>query len=90
MSHLKAFPLILDSMGIHLLKVQLHQNSSELSVSNMNSSLMFVMSVGLVVSTCLAGAFVGSLFSGWVADGVGRRRAFQLCSLPMFIGASIW
>ncbi|XP_019192015.1 PREDICTED: probable plastidic glucose transporter 2 isoform X1 [Ipomoea nil] len=44
---------------------------------------------GLVVSTCLAGAFVGSLFSGWVADGIGRRRAFQLCSLPMFIGASL-
>ncbi|PQP96533.1 putative plastidic glucose transporter 2 isoform X1 [Prunus yedoensis var. nudiflora] len=42
---------------------------------------------GLVVSTCLGGAFVGSLFSGWVADGVGRRRAFQLCALPMIIGA---
>lgn len=90
MSHSKAFPLILDSKGIHSQKVQLHQISSELSVSNMNSSLMFAMSVGLVVSTCLAGAFVGSLFSGWVADGIGRRRAFQLCSLPMFIGASLW
>ncbi|KAG2718423.1 hypothetical protein I3760_03G219500 [Carya illinoinensis] len=44
---------------------------------------------GLVVSTCLGGALVGSLFSGWVADGVGRRRAFQLCALPMIIGASI-
>ncbi|XP_057969263.1 probable plastidic glucose transporter 3 [Malania oleifera] len=44
---------------------------------------------GLVVSTCLAGAFVGSLFSGWIADGIGRRRAFQLCSLPMIIGASM-
>ncbi|XP_041006315.1 probable plastidic glucose transporter 2 isoform X1 [Juglans microcarpa x Juglans regia] len=44
---------------------------------------------GLVVSTCLGGAFVGSLLSGWVADGVGRRRAFQLCALPMIIGASI-
>ncbi|BBH08434.1 HXXXD-type acyl-transferase family protein [Prunus dulcis] len=43
--------------------------------------------MGLVVSTCLGGAFVGSLFSGWVADGVGRRRAFQLCALPMIIGA---
>ncbi|KAK3426642.1 hypothetical protein EUGRSUZ_F03042 [Eucalyptus grandis] len=42
---------------------------------------------GLVVSTCLGGAFVGSLFSGWIADGVGRRRAFQLCALPMIIGA---
>ncbi|XP_028121693.1 probable plastidic glucose transporter 3 [Camellia sinensis] len=44
---------------------------------------------GLVVSTCLGGAFVGSLFSGWIADGVGRRRAFQLCALPMIIGASM-
>lgn len=44
---------------------------------------------GLVVSTCLGGAFVGSLFSGWIADGIGRRRAFQLCALPMIIGASM-
>ncbi|XP_042496015.1 probable plastidic glucose transporter 2 isoform X2 [Macadamia integrifolia] len=44
---------------------------------------------GLVVSTCLAGAFVGSLFSGWIADGVGRCRAFQLSTLPMIIGASM-
>lgn len=44
---------------------------------------------GLVVSTCLGGAFFGSLFSGSIADGVGRRRAFQLCALPMIIGASM-
>ncbi|KAL6974422.1 hypothetical protein U1Q18_028605 [Sarracenia purpurea var. burkii] len=44
---------------------------------------------GLVVSTCLAGAFVGSLFSGWIADGFGRRKAFQLCAIPMIIGASV-
>ncbi|KAG8643413.1 hypothetical protein MANES_11G037500v8 [Manihot esculenta] len=47
------------------------------------------MAEGLVVSTCLGGAFIGSMFSGWIADGVGRRRAFQLCALPMIIGASI-
>ncbi|KAE8659522.1 putative plastidic glucose transporter 2 [Hibiscus syriacus] len=35
------------------------------------------------------GAFVGSLFSGLIADGVGRRRAFQLCALPMIIGSSM-
>ncbi|KAL3535734.1 hypothetical protein ACH5RR_004195 [Cinchona calisaya] len=45
---------------------------------------------GLVVSTCLAGAFLGSLTSGWIADGVGRRRAFQLCTLPMLVGATLW
>ncbi|KAL0308602.1 UNVERIFIED_CONTAM: putative plastidic glucose transporter 2 [Sesamum radiatum] len=44
---------------------------------------------GFVVSTCLAGAFVGCLFSGWIADEVGRRRAFQLCALPMVMGAAI-
>ncbi|XP_048439680.1 probable plastidic glucose transporter 3 isoform X2 [Pyrus x bretschneideri] len=44
---------------------------------------------GLVVSTCLGGAFVGSIFSGWILDGVGHRRAFQMCALPMIIGASM-
>ncbi|XP_057969715.1 probable plastidic glucose transporter 2 isoform X2 [Malania oleifera] len=44
---------------------------------------------GLVVSTCLGGALIGSLLSGWIADGIGRRRAFQLCALPMIIGASV-
>ncbi|KAF9597833.1 hypothetical protein IFM89_021918, partial [Coptis chinensis] len=44
---------------------------------------------GLVVSMCLGGAFVGSLFSGWIADSVGRRRAFQLSAVPMILGASM-
>ncbi|KZV26081.1 Major facilitator superfamily protein isoform 1 [Dorcoceras hygrometricum] len=44
---------------------------------------------GLVVSTCLGGAFLGSIFSGLIADGLGRRRSFQLCALPMIIGSSI-
>ncbi|XP_038879457.1 probable plastidic glucose transporter 2 isoform X2 [Benincasa hispida] len=44
---------------------------------------------GLVVSTCLGGALIGSLLSGWVADGVGRRRAFQLSALPMILGAGM-
>ncbi|KAM0866872.1 hypothetical protein ACQ4PT_042359 [Festuca glaucescens] len=44
---------------------------------------------GLVVSICLGGAFLGCLFSGSVADGIGRRRAFQLSALPMIIGAAI-
>ncbi|GER48340.1 major facilitator superfamily protein [Striga asiatica] len=35
------------------------------------------------------GAFLGSIFSGWISDGLGRRRAFQLCALPMIIGASM-
>lgn len=50
--------------------------------------LWCIVNEGLVVSTCLGGAFIGSLFSGWIADGFGRRRAFQLCALPMIIGAS--
>jgi len=44
---------------------------------------------GLVVSICLGGAFIGCLLSGWIADGVGRRRTFQLCALPMIVGASM-
>uniref|UniRef100_A0A0E0H9K9 Major facilitator superfamily (MFS) profile domain-containing protein n=1 Tax=Oryza nivara TaxID=4536 RepID=A0A0E0H9K9_ORYNI len=44
---------------------------------------------GLVVSICLGGAFVGCLFSGSIADGIGRRRAFQLSALPMIIGAAV-
>ncbi|XP_068648094.1 probable plastidic glucose transporter 2 isoform X2 [Aristolochia californica] len=44
---------------------------------------------GLVVSMCLFGAFIGCLFSGWVADGIGRRRAFQLSALPMIMGGSV-
>ncbi|XP_026447753.1 probable plastidic glucose transporter 2 [Papaver somniferum] len=44
---------------------------------------------GLVVSICLGGAFLGSLFSGSIADGVGRRRAFQLSAFPMIVGASL-
>lgn len=44
---------------------------------------------GLVVSTCLGGALVGSLLSGWVADGIGRRMAFQLSALPMIAGAAM-
>lgn len=47
------------------------------------------LSEGLVVSTCLAGAFIGSIFSGSIADGLGRRRAFQLCALAMIVGASM-
>uniref|UniRef100_A0A1D1YY82 Putative plastidic glucose transporter 2 n=1 Tax=Anthurium amnicola TaxID=1678845 RepID=A0A1D1YY82_9ARAE len=47
------------------------------------------MAEGLVVSMCTGGAFVGCMFSGWVADGIGRRRAFQMSSLPMIIGASM-
>jgi len=50
---------------------------------------LILVDEGLVVSTCLGGAFIGSLFSGLVADGVGRRRAFQLSALPMIIGASV-
>ncbi|XP_051136026.1 probable plastidic glucose transporter 2 [Andrographis paniculata] len=42
---------------------------------------------GLVVSTCLGGAFLGCIFSGSIADGLGRKRSFQLCALLMIAGA---
>lgn len=48
-----------------------------------------VLAEGLVVSMCLGGALVGCLFSGSIADGIGRRRAFQLAALPMIAGACI-
>lgn len=51
--------------------------------------LVLLLGAGLVVSICLGGAFVGCLFSGSIADGIGRRRAFQLSALPMIIGAAI-
>lgn len=60
------------------------------TLESISSDLGFkgnTMAEGLVVSICLGGAFFGSLFSGWIADGVGRRRAFQLCALPMITGA---
>lgn len=41
------------------------------------------------MSTCLGGAFIGSLFSAWAADGLGRRKALQLCALAMIIGAAL-
>lgn len=50
---------------------------------------LLLLSEGLVVSTCLGGAFIGCIFSGWISDGLGRRRALQLCALPMIIGASM-
>ncbi|XP_010915854.1 probable plastidic glucose transporter 2 [Elaeis guineensis] len=48
-----------------------------------------VLAEGLVVSMCLGGALVGCLFSGSIADGIGRCRAFQLAALPMIAGACI-
>ncbi|XP_022723985.1 probable plastidic glucose transporter 3 [Durio zibethinus] len=62
------------------------------TLENISHDLGFhgnTMAEGLVVSTCLGGAFVGSLFSALIADGVGRWRAFQLCALSMIIGSSM-
>lgn len=42
---------------------------------------------GWVVSICLFGAFFGCAASGSVADSIGRRRAFQLSTIPMLLGA---
>jgi MFS family permease len=44
---------------------------------------------GLVVSSSLAGAAVGSLGGAGIADALGRRRAFFLDSIPLFLGAVI-
>ncbi|KAM1965988.1 hypothetical protein ACFX15_046262 [Malus domestica] len=42
---------------------------------------------GWVVSTLLAGATVGSLTGGSLADKFGRTKAFQLNAIPLAIGA---
>lgn len=44
---------------------------------------------GFVVSVSLASAFLGCALSGTIADAVGRRRAFQISSVPMILGAII-
>ncbi|BBM98442.1 hypothetical protein MPTK1_1g13590 [Marchantia polymorpha subsp. ruderalis] len=42
---------------------------------------------GSVVSACLIGAFAGCSTSGSVADKYGRKRAFQISSVPMILGS---
>ena len=44
---------------------------------------------GLVVSSSLAGAAVGSLGGAGIADALGRRKAFFLDSIPLLIGAAV-
>ncbi|KAL4437118.1 hypothetical protein ABPG75_004257 [Micractinium tetrahymenae] len=44
---------------------------------------------GMVVSSLLAGAAVGSLAGSGLADSLGRRRAFLLDALPMLAGPLI-
>lgn len=41
---------------------------------------------GLVVSSTLAGAALGSLTGGSLAESFGRRVSFMLCALPMLAG----
>lgn len=44
---------------------------------------------GMVVSSVLAGAAVGSLAGSSLADSLGRRRAFMLDAIPMLAGPLI-
>ncbi|KDO54290.1 hypothetical protein CISIN_1g009250mg [Citrus sinensis] len=44
---------------------------------------------GLVVSIFIAGAFVGSISSGSLADKLGCRRTFQIDTIPLILGAII-
>lgn len=41
------------------------------------------------MSICLVGAFLGCAVSGSLADKYGRRRAFQLSTVPMIVGAVV-
>ncbi|KAL5573435.1 hypothetical protein UlMin_023032 [Ulmus minor] len=42
---------------------------------------------GLVVSIFIAGAFIGSIFSGSIVDKLGCRRTFQIDTIPLILGA---
>lgn len=88
---LRVFPRTWASVGIPYLKVVYFviPTFTLVRLAHRNIEQPYNSRVGLVVSTCLAGAFVGSVFSGWLADEVGRRRALQLCALPMIVGASV-
>ncbi|TQD89690.1 hypothetical protein C1H46_024825 [Malus baccata] len=53
-----------------------------------NGALEYLsIDLGWVVSTLLAGATVGSLTGGSLADKFGRTKAFQLNAIPLAIGA---
>ena len=69
--------------GYHLgvLNGPLHTIAVDLGFAE-NASLQ-----GLVVSSSLAGAALGSLGGSGVADAVGRRKAFLLDSIPLIVGA---
>lgn len=77
-------------MEIHWQKVKYYFYSKRVYFSVLVFVLIYFHNEGLVVSTCLAGAFLGSFVSGWIADGVGRRGAFQLCAVPILAGSSLW
>ena len=44
---------------------------------------------GLMVSSGLVGATIGSLGCGRIADAIGRRSALSLCALPLAIGPAL-
>ncbi|KGN58141.2 hypothetical protein Csa_023397 [Cucumis sativus] len=57
--------------GYHLGVVNETLESISLDLAFSGSTL----AEGLVVSTCLGGAFLGSLFSGWIADGRNHKKS---------------
>lgn len=46
--------------------------------------------LGWIVSTVLAGAFVGSFTGGALADKFGRTKTFILDAIPLSVGAFLW
>jgi DNA-directed RNA polymerase III subunit RPC2 len=44
---------------------------------------------GIVVSSVLLSATVGSLFSGWLSDAMGRTKAVAIGSLIFALGAGL-
>ncbi|KAJ9067830.1 hypothetical protein DSO57_1035152 [Entomophthora muscae] len=43
----------------------------------------------MVVSTLVAGCFIGALFAGWLADKIGRKMSIMISSAVFTIGATI-
>lgn len=44
---------------------------------------------GFIVSIFIVGAFIGSISGGVLTDAIGRRQTFQICAIPLVIGAAL-
>jgi MFS family permease len=66
-----------------------HQHLDSLRKLSNPLSDVALYSAGAVVSATLAGAFLGSIGGGAMAERFGRRRTIQLNAAPLMIGAAM-